>query len=656
MNNQQLFVEISLPYPKGTKIVKEIVELNENILSFKMKEDEGYLLPGTPLRNLTIQRNGYKKHIDSAVVIYADRLEEYGEYNISTQFESPMTIPEYPIKETDNGDRREYIRIIRELPIKIKLRDPLKKKMVSVDGNIITLSYTGISFSTYQSLPHSISHIRVEIPLPPPFLPVRSRAKIVWRDKDKLSYGAEFKREELSLLELERFLSTISRTQKIDRRNTTDERRSVIEKTKAADKRDTVFSVNEKRKIYRRITDIWRLESINSFDISEKIRLFKRQKGLGYSHEAVRLQREWVAQETGVELKHIGVFSEDTEKMRGNIENLIGVAQVPIGIAGPLKINGQYAKGVFYVPMATTEGSLVYTYTIGMQILSMSGGANTMILKDELHISPVFSFENLTKSKCFVEWLNNNFNKIKEHAEKVTRHGRLLRIEPYIFDRNVVVKFCYSTGDAMGMNMVTFATDAACKYISPIVKPKRFYLQANFSSIKKVTAHNFVTGYGKSVVGEAVIPQRLIKRIFNITPKRMVKFFNLVLLSTTHAGMIGMNAHVANPLTAIFIACGQDAANVANSHVGVINYETTENGDLYVSLKLPNLLVGTVGGGTDIGTQHECLKLLGCYGSGNALKFSEIVTAAALAGEISLWSSVLNGSFAETFKKYAKKQ
>ncbi|MFQ5991806.1 MAG: 3-hydroxy-3-methylglutaryl-CoA reductase, partial [Nitrospiraceae bacterium] len=214
---------------------------------------------------------------------------------------------------------------------------------------------------------------------------------------------------------------------------------------------------------------------------------------------------------------------------------------------------------------------------------------------------------------------------------------------------------CYTTGDAMGMNMITFATEEACKYIVAAVKPKKFYLQSNFSSMKKVSFHNFVVGYGKSVVSEVTIPRSLIKWIFHISPEEIVDYYQVVRLSTTHAGMIGISGHTANALAAVFIACGQDVASVVDSHVGVTNFEVTEEGDLYVSVKLPSLLVGTIGGGTDLATQRECLGLLGCSGPGQSKKFAEILAATALAGEIAICAKVANGTFPNAHKKYGRK-
>jgi hydroxymethylglutaryl-CoA reductase (NADPH) len=285
----------------------------------------------------------------------------------------------------------------------------------------------------------------------------------------------------------------------------------------------------------------------------------------------------------------------------------------------------------------------------------MAGGATTTVLNDQLDISPIFSFDSLGAAKAFCEWTHGHFQIIKQHAESTTRHATLVKLEPHLLDKNVVLKFSYDTGDAMGINMVTFATEEACKFITASVTTKRFYLQPNFSSIKKVTAHHFVRGYGKTVVAEAVIPAGLIRRSFHVSPKEVVDFYHTVRLCTAHVGMVGINGHSANMLAAIYTACGQDIACVVDSHVGVTNFEVTDEQALYVSVKLPSLLVGTVGGGTGLSTQRECLQLLDCLGQGKAKGFAEIVAASILAGELAICARVANGTFAHAHRKYGRK-
>jgi hydroxymethylglutaryl-CoA reductase (NADPH) len=546
-------------------------------------------------------------------------------------------------------DRRETHRVKHLLEVFIKLRDPETKKPIIYKGEAIDISNKGLAVSTSDVLP-SPERGLIEIHLTNHLESAKSRIKIQWRNDEKHYYGMEFiDSPENQLNDFECFFQ--------DLHFLNPDRREVNPDRRIAEPASNLLLERNNRKNLRRISDVLENKEIPEKDQKAISRddLLPKQKGNDHSFEAAKLRRNWLETKTGVTFKHIEHFSDDPNQMKGNIENFVGVAQIPIGIAGPLKINGQYAKGDFYVPMATTEGALVYTYSLGMQIATLSGGVTTRILKDETHISPLFTFDNLELATQFCSWLQTNFPLIKNHAEKTTRYGKLLRTEPIIFDKNVIVKFYYKTGDAMGLNMINFATEAACNFIIPIVKPKRFYLRSNFSSVKKVSSHNYSVGMGKTVVCDIVIPAKIVKRFFETTPQDIATYFNTVILSSAHAGMIGVNGHTANGLTAIFIACGQDVASIVDSHIGNSNSEVTPDGDLYVSLKLPNLVIGTVGGGTCLGSQRECLEILGCYGSGKVEKFAEIIAATALCGEISIGGSITNGRFVEGHKIYGRK-
>ncbi len=371
-----------------------------------------------------------------------------------------------------------------------------------------------------------------------------------------------------------------------------------------------------------------------------------------YVKDFVTKRREWLSRQVDTKLSHIGYYSEDPKNMQGNIENLIGVSQIPLGIAGPLKINGQHAKGDFYIPLATTEGALVMTYNRGMLVLTKSGGANTDVLKDEVHVSPVFLVKNVVEATQLINWINSTFNEIKTEAEKTTKHGKLLNIEPIMAGRRVILKFSYFTGDAQGLNMINRATEAACKFILEKTN-KKFLLRSNFSSIKKVSAFGIYKGQGKAVFADVTIPRKVL-RLLQASPEETESYFISTLLSSTHAGMIGENAHIANGVAALFAACGQDIADVSTSHIGISMCEVTESGDLYVSTYVPNLFVGTVGGGTGLGTQRECLEILGCYGSGKVKKFAEIVGATVLAGEIAVLAALTNGTYVEAHERYGR--
>ncbi len=377
---------------------------------------------------------------------------------------------------------------------------------------------------------------------------------------------------------------------------------------------------------------------------------FKRE--LDYTKEAVNKRCDWLEKMTGTKIKHLRAFSEDPNNTKGNIENLIGMTQVPIGITGPLLIDGDYAKGTFFVPMATTEGALITDYGTGMLLVTKSGGVRVSILSNTIHISPVFLVCNLDKAKELIKWIDANFKNIKAEAEKTTHHGKLLAIKPIIAGRRLILKFCYDSGDAQGLNMINKATEAACTYIQNATKTE-YYLRSKYSAVKNVSMSNIYQGYGRAVFAEAVIQKNLLK-FFGTTPEAMNKYSTSGMLVSVHSGIVGMTAHIANAIAGIYIACGQDVADVSTSHIGISMCEVTEEGDLYISLYIPNLLVGTVGGGTGLATQKECLNIMDCYGSNKVNKFAEIVTAACLAGELSVLLALVTGVYVEAHEKLGR--
>ncbi len=377
-----------------------------------------------------------------------------------------------------------------------------------------------------------------------------------------------------------------------------------------------------------------------------KIERIPHDSRRNYDEDFVKERRDWVSRQTNTEFSHIPYYSIKPEEVRGNIENFIGVAQVPLGVLGPLKINGRFANGTFYVPFATTEGAVLSTYQRGAIAITKAGGARTSIHKDENHIDPVFLLKNLEEAEKFIKWLQDNFSLLSEKVKEVTGHGKLLAITPYIIGRRVAIRFSYYTEDAMGANMIAIATDEICKFISQRVEVERYFLRSNLSSEKKASGVNILIGYGKEVLVEAILPRKIVNRHLNSSPEAIHSAWHTWALGCFQANTIGgANAHFANGLAAVFIACGQDVAHITNASVGITMFEMTEEGDLYTAIKLPNILVGTVGGGTALGTQRECLEMIGCYGQGKSKKFAEIVAATLLAGEIGICTGIVSDEF-----------
>ncbi len=382
-------------------------------------------------------------------------------------------------------------------------------------------------------------------------------------------------------------------------------------------------------------------------------RALPKNRANDYSKDIITKRVEFLQEISKADLTAINSFTIDPELTKGKIENIIGFTQIPIGVIGPLTINGEHAKGDFYIPMATLEGALISSYYRGARVISESGGANVVVLQDTIQRAPFFVFKNINKAKNFIVWIRENFESLKNIASKTTNHGKLHSFKSFLIGRSVYVRLEYSSGDAMGMNMITKATNEVCKYIIENIEVEKCVIESNMAVDKKPAYINMILGRGKSVSAEVRIPEKIVKRYFMTTPGKMAENYRGQMLGNTLAGVNGCTYHFANGLAAIFIACGQDAANVADSSTGVINMEVMEE-DLYVSIYLPSLIIGTIGGGTSLPAQKSCLELMGCYGKDNVKKFAEIIASALLCGEISLAAAITAGDFIEAHEKYGR--
>jgi hydroxymethylglutaryl-CoA reductase (NADPH) len=380
-----------------------------------------------------------------------------------------------------------------------------------------------------------------------------------------------------------------------------------------------------------------------------------RDKNDDYSREAAALRRTFVEDRTGVTLEHVAQYSFNPSLLPGNIENFTGVAQVPLGLAGPLRIVGEEARGDFYIPMATTEGTLVASYNRGMRLLTECGGVRATVVKHSMQRSPVFELRDALEARTLGEWIDAHFNEIKEAAEATTSAGKLFEIGKYIIGPLLYLRFNYTTCDAAGQNMVGKATLAACLWIQAN-HPDRphFVLSGNIDTDKKHSLMNTIETRGKRVVAEATVSGEILKRIMGVDAEAL---FHVRQISQAGAFMTGSSnngAHSANGLTALFIATGQDVANVAESQAAIVYAQLLGNGDYYWSITIPSLIVATYGGGTGLATQRECLELLGCYGAGHANKFAEICAAIVLAGEISLSSAIVRGDWVSSHDRFGR--
>lgn len=364
--------------------------------------------------------------------------------------------------------------------------------------------------------------------------------------------------------------------------------------------------------------------------------------------KATELRRKAVEQIAGVELPHVAHHNIDMKRaMKANIENSIGVVQIPMGIIGPMQVEGEFAKGDFLVPLATTEGALVASVSRGVSTINKSGGAKSTIISKGTTRGPVLTAPSAREAKEVAEWIEKNKDWVKKTAEATDAHLKFKDVTTKIIGRNLFLRFVYDTGDAMGMNMVTVATD---KTLAEIEKKfeclNHVALSGNYCIDKKPSALTLIQGRGFYITSEIIIPKKVVKETLKTTPERIVEIaYRKNLLGSAAAGAYGFNAHFANMIGAVFLATGQDEAHIVEGSHGFTIAEVLESGDVYFSVTLPSLMVGTIGGGTGVDTQREALSIMGVAGGAknpgdNSRKFAEIVAAVVLAGEVSLAAAV----------------
>lgn len=376
-----------------------------------------------------------------------------------------------------------------------------------------------------------------------------------------------------------------------------------------------------------------------------------------YSEEAIKDRQKFIKSYTNTDLTHVGQYSIDPQKTAGNIENFTGVAQIPLGFAGPLTVNGEHAKGDFVIPLATSEGTLVASYNRGMKVLNLSGGVTCTVVGDFMQRAPVFVFENAREARDFVDWCNTNIGKIREEAEATSRIAKLVYLDPYLTNKFAYIRFNYHTGDAAGQNMVGRATFYACSWILDNYekgKIKRFFLESNFATDKKASQVNIMRTRGKRVTAEAVLKREVLREVVRVEPEDLDYHSRIATIGAFFSGANNNGAHSPNAITALFIATGQDVANVSESSAGIFYSEITPSGDLYVSLTIPSLIVATFGGGTGLPTQRECLEVMDCFGRDRVKKFAEIVAGVALAGEISLGAAISSLDWVSSHEKLGR--
>jgi hydroxymethylglutaryl-CoA reductase (NADPH) len=361
-----------------------------------------------------------------------------------------------------------------------------------------------------------------------------------------------------------------------------------------------------------------------------------------YTSAIIQQRQEFLRTRTHTAPTHLFKPSFDPAVVSGNCENFIGVAQVPVGLAGPLRVNGEFAQGDFLVPMATTEGTLVASYNRGIKLINRSGGVTCTIQDDAMQRAPAFEFADARKARDFGRWIEQHFSDLATEAEATSRYARLRYVDSYLNGRLVFLRFGYTTGDAAGQNMVSKATLAACNYVLQEYPGNidHFFLESNMATDKKPSQINILKTRGKRVTAEVRIPRDILISELQVDPEQLDRHARIGNVGARLAGTNNNGLHSVNGLAAIFIATGQDVACLAESSAAITYSEITPEGDLYGSVTLPSLVVGTYGGGTGLPTQRECLEIMGCYGTDKVYKFAEIIAGVIAAGELSLAAAI----------------
>ena len=386
--------------------------------------------------------------------------------------------------------------------------------------------------------------------------------------------------------------------------------------------------------------------------IDGKIKLHQIEELTDNVDMAVNIRRKFVETLSNKKLEHLSNYSLSMEDaLKRNIENPIGAVQIPVGIAGPLSIHGEHANGEFYVPIATSEGALVASINRGFSTIKAGGGVTARIIDDKMTRAPVIKTESITEALKIRNWIKDNFSKLKNAAESTTRHGKLVKIDPVVIvGKYVYPRFVYTTGDSMGMNMVTIATETALTVLMDETSGHVISLSGNLDVDKKPAAINMIEGRGKSISAEISIPREIVEKKLKTTPEAIVEVNTAKnFIGSAISGSMGFNAHYANMIGGIFLATGQDEAHIVEGSLGITVTEEV-NGNLYFSVTLPDVPVATFGGGTRLETAKECLEIMGVYGGGQVGKFAEIIAGTVLAGELSLMGALAAGHLARAHK------
>lgn len=378
-----------------------------------------------------------------------------------------------------------------------------------------------------------------------------------------------------------------------------------------------------------------------------------------YSEEARRQRLDWLRASSGSPLADLDRSSLDARQLAGNIENFVGAVELPVGLAGPMLFGGERVRGYVTAPLATTEGTLVASTSRGAAAVSRSGGMQTHVVSQRMVRAPVYAFDDLHSGTRFVRWVGDHLEDLRREVATVSRHARLVEIEPLQVGNLVYLRFLYETGDAAGQNMTTAGTWQAAQWINravecvPELRVRYFAIEGNASGDKKASFVNYLGGRGTRVTAECFLSREAVRDVLKTTPEALEYGHHLGVAGGVQIGMVGHSINAANVIAAMFTATGQDIGCVHESGSAISFVEATRTG-IYASMVLPSLVVGTVGGGTALPAQQQFLEVLGCRDEGGAGRLAEIVCGFALALDISTGAAVVGGQFADAHERLGR--